>query len=320
MLFSGERGVILPLAAVSHPRALLMPPPFTGLIAAPFTPFRHDGSLNTDVIAAYARHLKANGVAGVFVAGTTGEAPALSLEERRRLAEAWMESGRPLGLKVIVQVGHNCQAEAVELARHARSVGADAFAAHAPTFFRPTTSDHLVDFCAPIARAAEELPFYFYHLPGFTGVNLPMPEFLSVGKPRMPNLRGLKFSHVDIVQLQECLALEGGAFDVLFGLDEALLAALALGVRGAVGTTYNLAAPLYHRVIAAFQAGDWTTARREQLRSVGLVRFLQGFGFLAAAKAMMGLLGVDCGPVRAPLRPLTSEELARLRQQLPDLG
>jgi len=297
-----------------------MPPPFAGLIAAPFTPFHGDGSLNLGVIGAYARHLKANGVAGVFVAGTTGEAASLSLGERRGLAEAWMESGHPLGLKVMVQVGHNCQADAVELARHAGSLGVDAFSANAPTFFRPTTSQQLVDFCAPIARAAEDLPFYFYHLPGFTGVNLPMPEFLSTGRKQMSNLRGLKFSHVDIVQLQECLALEGRAFDVLFGLDEALLAALALGVRGGVGTTYNLAAPLYHRVIAAFQASDWTTARREQLRSVELVRSLQGFSFLAAAKAMMGLLGIDCGPVRPPLQPLTSDDLARLRKQLPDVG
>jgi N-acetylneuraminate lyase len=91
---------------------------------------------------------------------------------------------------------------------------------------------------------------------------------------------------------------------------------VALGVRGAVGTTYNFAAPLYHRVLAAFEAGDLATARREQARSVELVRLLQGFGFLPAAKALMGLLGIDCGPVRAPLRPLGEEEVSRLRESV----
>lgn len=295
---------------------MLTSPAFTGLIAAPFTPFRADGSLHLDAVAPYARHLKATGVSGVFVAGTTGEAPSLSLDERRQLAEAWLSAGRPLGLKVLVQVGHNCQADAVALAQHARRLGVDAVSAHAPTFFRPTTVEPLIDFCAPIARSAAELPFYFYHLPGFTGVNLPMAAFLKAGRDQMPNLRGLKFSHVDVVQLQECLTLNDGMFDVLFGIDEALLAALVLGVRGAVGATYNLAAPLYHRIMAAFHASDWTTARREQLRSVALVRDLQEFGFLAAAKAMMGLLGVECGPVRAPLRSLTPAELARLKDHL----
>jgi N-acetylneuraminate lyase len=292
-----------------------MTSPFTGLIAAPFTPFGQHGGLNLDVLDAYARHLKANGVSGVFVAGTTGEAPSLAHVERTLLAERWIEVARPLGLKVIVQVGHNCLQDACALARHAQSIGADAISAHAPTFFRPTTPEQLVDFCVPIARAAEPLPFFFYHLPGYTGVHLPMAEFLAAGRERLPTLRGLKFSHIDLIQLQECLHLDGG-FDVLFGIDELLLGALALGVRGAVGATYNFAAPLYHRVIGAFESGDLALARREQARSVELVRFLQGFGFLPAAKALMGLLGIDCGPVRLPLRPLGAEETALLRQRV----
>src|SRR5205814_477831 len=146
-------------------------------------------------------------------------------------------------------------------------------------------------------------------------VNLPMPEFLATGRGRMPTLRGLKFSHIDLIQVQECLRLDG-AFDVLFGFDELLLGAVALGVRGAVGTTYNFAAPLYRRVLEAFEAGDLATARREQARSVELVRLLQGFGFLPAAKALMGLLGVDCGQVRAPLRPLSDDEVSRLRERV----
>jgi N-acetylneuraminate lyase len=142
-----------------------------------------------------------------------------------------------------------------------------------------------------------------------------MVDFLRLGKPRMPNLRGLKFSHLDMVSLQQCLALDGG-FEVLFGMDEALLAALVLGVRGAIGSSYNFAAPIYQRIIAAFNKGDLETARREQTKSVAMVKQLAAFGFFPAAKSLMARLGLDCGPVRPPLRPIDAEQLRRLNETL----
>ena len=112
------------------------------------------------------------------------------------------------------------------------------------------------------------------------------------------------------------MALDDGRFEVLFGKDEILLAALSLGVRGAVGSTYNFMTPLYQRVIHAFDAGDMPLARREQMRTVELVRALLRFGpsFMAAGKAVMSRLGIDCGPVRSPLRPLTAEQATSTRR------
>ena len=81
-------------------------------------------------------------------------------------------------------------------------------------------------------------------------------------------------------------------------------------------------APLYHRVIHAFDAGDMATARREQMRAVELVRALLRFGpaFMAAGKAMMSRLGIECGAVRSPLRPLSPEQATQLDEQLTRLG
>src|SRR5205823_5176027 len=90
-----------------------------------------------------------------------------------------------------------------------------------------------------------------------------------------------------------------------------LLAALALGAAGAVGSSYNFAAPIYHRMIAAFAAGDLAAAREEQFRAVGLIDLLGGFGYTAAAKAVMGFLGVDVGPARLPFAPLATRRTAR---------
>ena len=290
------------------------------LIAATYTPFTDEGSLRLEMVAKQAASLSGTRVNGVFVAGTTGEGSSLTVEERRSLAQRWCEVASDHELDVIVHVGHNCQADACLLAAHAVSVGADAVAAHAPCFFRPRTVENLLDFLVPIARAAADLPFYFYDIPGMTGVRLGMVELLEKGKQRMPNLVGLKYSNDNLVQLQECVQLQQGEFEVLFGCDEMLLAGIVLGISGAVGSTYNFACPLYEQLLRAVAAGDWETARTAQARSVELVQLLNRFNYLPASKALMSMLGVDCGPLRPPLGNLSPPDRQALRAQLDDLG
>jgi N-acetylneuraminate lyase len=289
------------------------------LIAAPHTPMHEDGRFNDSVIQRYARHLAESGVDGVFVAGSTGESHSLTVAERKRLAERWIEARRTCDLEVIIQVGHNCQADAVELGSHAASIDADAIAALAPSYFKPATVDDLIDFCAPIAAAAGDAPFYYYDIPTMTGVRLSMVDFLTRGPKQIPNLAGIKYTNMDLAQLQECLHLDDGRFEILFGCDEALLAAYALGVRGAVGSTYNFAASLYRNMIAAYDAGDRERAQQLQAKSVELVRALQASSIMAASKFLMSTMGVDCGPVRPPLRNISPAEKDELRARIQQL-
>lgn len=290
------------------------------IIAPPHTPFTIDGHLNLEVVSSQASLLQSTGVDTVFVCGTTGEMTSLSLEERMTLTERWCAVTAELDIEVIVQVGHNGQGDARRLAAHALAAGADAVAAHAPSYFKPRTVEDLIDFLAPVAAEAGDLPFYFYDIPSMTGVRLPMVPFLETGKSRIPNLVGLKYSNDDLVQLQECVQLQDRQFEILFGSDEQLLAAAALGVSGAVGSTYNFAAPLYRRMLQAWEAGDFAAAQSAQYRAVVLFRLLEKLVYLPASKALMGLLGVDCGPVRPPLRNLLPAEIATLRRQLEDAG
>ena len=202
------------------------------------------------------------------------------------------------------------------LAAHARKAGAAAIAVMAPSYFKPATIQDLIDFCAPIAAEADPLPFYFYDIPGMTGVRLRMSEFLYQARFRIPTLCGLKYSNDDLLELQECVRLDHGAFDVLFGSDECLLAGLCLGIRGAVGSTYNFAAPVYQRLMQAFEKHDLETARAVQGKSIDLIKTLGEFGFLAASKSVMAMLGVDCGPVRPHCRNLTLEQRLALWERL----
>jgi N-acetylneuraminate lyase len=287
---------------------------YTGLIPAAYTPCRADGELNVDPIPALARLYAEQQAPAVFVCGTTGECHSFTREERMRTAEAWLAAAK--GTDVIVHVGTNCQRDAIALAAHAREIGAAAVSALAPSYHRPATVADLVAFLRPIAAAAAPLPFYYYDIPQMTGVALPADRVLRECAAAIPTFAGIKFSSPDLMRLQACLGFEHGRYDLLYGSDENLLAALALGVRGGVGSTYNYAAPVDHRVIDAFARGDLDTARAEQRKSVAHVEVLFEHGTLRAGKAIMSLLGIDCGPIRPPFRPVDAQELRAIHDKL----
>ena len=291
-----------------------------GLVAATHTPFHADGALNLVAVEKQCAHLLANEVTRVFIGGTTGECSSLSLDERRSLAKQWTDVARGTPMRVVVHVGSNSLADARVLAVDAEQLGAHAIAALSPSYFKPRSLDALIACAADIAAAAPATPFYFYDIPSMTGVSFPMPDFLAQAAARIPTLAGLKFTNSDLMSFQLCLHADGGAWDVPFGCDEFLLAALSLGATGAVGSTYNFAAPIYTRLIAAFQRGDLAVARMEQFRSVQLVQLLAGSGFMGAAKAVMSMLGVNVGPARLPHDNPTPEQFSKLRAALETMG
>ncbi len=292
-----------------------MPGFLTGLIPASHTPFDRGGRLDLSVVPRQAELFRQTKMDGVFFAGTTGEWSSLTLDERKALCERWVECAGDQ-LRVVAHTGANCQADAVALTAHARQAGVAAISAVAPSYFKPATVQELIEFCLPIAAEADPLPFYFYHIPVMTNVRLPIAEFLHEARFRMPNLRGLKFSHYDLIELQDCINVDDGAFEVVFGQDEFLMAGLGFGVRGAVGATYNFAGPHYRRVIDAFASGDIKSARALQYQATRMIEVLIEFGFSAASKAVMSLIGVDCGPVRSPLRSLSPQQVDELARKL----
>lgn len=294
--------------------------PITGLVAATHTPFHTDGSLNLAIVEKQAVHLQQTGVGAAFIGGTTGESHSLSLNERRALTQRWMEVTAGSPLKVVVHVGANCLGDVADLAAQAQELKADAISALAPSYFKPRSVAALVECCAQITAAAPELPFFLYDIPSFTGISLSMPEFLTLGAEKLPTLAGIKFTNPDGMMFQQCLHHSEGAFSILWGTDECLIAGLALGATGAVGSTYNFAAPIYQRIIKAFAQNDFVTARLEQKRSVELVARLASVGYMSAAKSVMKMLGVDVGPARLPHTPLDAAQEKALQTDLEQMG
>jgi N-acetylneuraminate lyase len=290
-----------------------------GLVAATFTPFRADGSLDLGRVKPVIDAVIAQGATGLYVCGSTGEGPLLSTEERLRVAEVSVKAaaGR---VPVVIQVGHNSITEARTIATHAQQIGADAISATPPGYFKPDSLDNFIKCIAHIAGGAPKLPFYYYHIPVLSGVRFDMVEFLRQGGPRIPNLRGIKFSDATLHEMLACIEFDGGRYDILFGIDEMLLGGLAFGARGAVGSTYNFAAPLYKKIIAAFDAGDLTEARRLQSLSAEMVRIIVGNGGRGGLKAAMALIGADCGHSRLPTVTTSPAQRTKMKKELAALG
>jgi N-acetylneuraminate lyase len=294
--------------------------PLIGLVPAALTPFDSHGELNLHAVEKQVEMFLADGVSASFVAGTTGEFSSLSVAERQALTTRWCEVCRGTKLRVVVHVGANALADAKALARHAEAHGAAAIATVAPNYVKPRTVAQLAEWCAALAAAAPRTPFYFYDIPAMTGVTLPMPEFLANYAKQIPTLAGLKFTNSDLMAFQQLRHIENGRFDVVWGFDEYLLAAAALGAKGAVGSTYNFAAPLYQRILAAVEKGDLAAGRADQYRSVQLIALMQRHGFLAAAKEAMRIRGLDLGPVRSPNPNMTPEQAKSCSAELEAWG
>jgi N-acetylneuraminate lyase len=279
----------------------------SGLIAAPFTPMNNDGSLNLSVIPAYYNVLKSNGVIGAFICGSTGEGVSLTNLEKKQVIAAWAAATKAdKEFKVMPLVGGTSIYDCIDVAQYARQSGLYAVAFTSPFYFKPQSVQQLAECCMAVAESVPEMPFYYYHIPVLTGVGFPMLELL----------RAL---HEDFMDFLSCLHFENGKYDMLWGRDENFLAALAVGAKGAVGSTYNYAAPLYLTLMDAFERGDWDAARQHQQKAIDMIALLSKYGGISVGKSFMKLVGLDCGKFRLPVRNMIEEQFKLFEKEVENL-
>lgn len=275
--------------------------PLHGTLAASVTPLRDGGDrLDEDAFGPLVDFLAGAGLDGILAMGTTGEGVMLSPEERRRVAERFLEAGRGR-LAVAVHCGAQTTADTVALAAHAAEVGAHAVAVIAPPYY-PFDEAGLLAHFRESARACQPVPFYVYEFAARSGYAVPLPVIAGL-REAAPNFAGMKVSDAPLDRLEPYL-LDG--LDVLVGAEALILPALE---RGAVGALSGLASA-FPEVVA-----DLVRTRDPELgRRVGELRAaLQRFPVPGVFKAVLGLRGVPVGgDVRAPLRALTDEERAEV--------
>jgi N-acetylneuraminate lyase len=292
-----------------------------GLIAAPFTPMHADGSINLDIIPAYYRFLKGNKVTGAFICGSTGEGVSMTTEEKKEVATAWSVATRgDADFKVMLFLGGTSIADCKDLALHAKDIGLYAISFTAPFYFKPANVVMLAKACAEIAAVVPDMPFYYYHIPVLTGVNFAMYDLLNAVDEKIPNFAGVKYTHEDFMDFLSCLHFKNGKYDMLWGRDENMLSALVLGTKGAVGSTFNYAAPLYYDMIRAFEKNDLKQAQKLQQRSIDMIRLLGKYGGIATGKAFLKVVGLDCGEFRLPVKNMDSGQFELFTRDLEAVG
>jgi N-acetylneuraminate lyase len=290
-----------------------------GLIAATFSTFKKDGSVDVELIPVLVEKLISEGIKGIFICGTNGEGPNLMLEERMLIAEQYAKAINKRIL-LLVHVGHSSIAESKKLAAHAQQIGADAISSVSAFYFKPGSAETMVNCMAEIASAAPNLPFYYYHIPTLTGVAIDILEFLKLGEQRIPTLAGIKYTASTLHEYQACLNYKNGKFDILYGYDELLLPALSVGARGAIGSTYTFAAPMYLQIVEYFNQGRIAEAQAMQYNAIKMIQCLGKYSPIPTQKAIIKIMGIDLGPCRLPLNTLTSEQVNELKGRLEETG
>ncbi len=289
--------------------------PLHGLNTAIFTPFDAEGKIDPARFEKLLEWQLQVGVTGFFVCGSSGEGLYQSPAERRIMAETAVKTvaGRAA---VMVHVGALTTQEAVELARHAASIGADAVSSIAPVYYQVGFEGMLNHYKA--IGGATELPFFIYHVPHLTGQALTADSASRLLE--IPHLTGLKFTDYAMHQMRWIFEMTGKQLTMLSGPDEMHLPAMVMGAHGAIGTTYNVLPGAFLRLREAFFAGDIAKAMDLQARCNQVIYAILQAGGLGAFKAAMRLIGQDCGRPRLPLPTPDAEQERAFASKLEAIG
>jgi len=289
---------------------------FVGSYVALVTPFDRSGGVDAAALRRLVRsHLRA-GTAGLVPCGSTGEAATLTHEEYRRVLSLTLEESRGL-LPVFAGVGTNATAKAVEMAREAESLGADALLVLSPYYNKPTQEGLYQHFRA-VARNTR-LPVIVYNIPGRTAVNI-LPKTLLRLAADCPNVVAVKEASGNIDQVSEIVAGAAKGFAVLSGDDSLTVPMMAVGASGVISVVANVAPRETAAMCAAALAGDFKKARSLHLRLFSLVKALFVETNPIPVKAALEMMGLCGGTPRLPLTALTAANRPLLRRELSARG
>ena len=286
------------------------------VLTAMITPMKADGSVNFDDAARLARHLAACGSDGLVVAGSTGEAPALSFEEKIELFRTVREA---VGSEtvVIAGTGTNVTAVSVELTQAAERIGVDGVMLVVPYYNKPTQEGIYRHF-RTVAESTS-LPVMLYNVPGRTGQRM-LPETVQRLAQDVPNIVALKEAGADLEQAAWIRRLTPERFALYSGDDVLTLPMLAVGARGVVSVASHLVGERIQAMIRHFEQGEVSEALRIHLELLPVFKAMFITTNPIPVKKAVELMGFDAGPLRLPLCEATAEEVAAIRRVLESLA
>jgi 4-hydroxy-tetrahydrodipicolinate synthase len=283
------------------------------VLTAIVTPFGRDGSVDFQRFRELAEHLLDRGSDGFVVAGTTGEGPTLTDDERLELFRVAVDTLRGRGT-VVANTGTYDTAHSVHLTREAHDIGVDAFLVVTPYYSKPPARG-IVEHFRAIADVSDR-PIVVYNIPGRVVINIEPETMIALAE--IPTVRAVKQANDDLVQARRIV--DDAQLDLYAGDDNLVLPFLGLGGIGGVCVHTHVAGPQVKAMIRAFREGDVEAARQINETLEPVYELLKVQTNPIAIKAALNLLGHDVGGLRLPLVEADEGEVARVRDCLERLG
>jgi 4-hydroxy-tetrahydrodipicolinate synthase len=287
---------------------------FHGSMAALLTPFK-DGKIDELAFRALVDWQITAGSHGLVPVGTTGEGPTLSHEEHRRVVDICIDEARGR-VPVIAGAGSNNTHEAVELARHADKVGADAVLVVTPYYNKPTQEGLYQHFKA--INEAIDIPIIIYNIPPRSVIDMSVETMKRVFD--LKNVVGVKDATGNVARVSLQRQAMGPGFIQLSGEDMTALACMAAGAHGCISVVANVAPALCAELMEAVFKGDYRHALRIQDRLTPLHAAIFVEPGVAGAKYALSVLGRARNELRLPLTPVTEGTEAQIRRALVHAG
>jgi len=287
---------------------------FGHLLTAMVTPFNEDMTINYSLARKLALHLVQSGSDGLIVAGTTGESPTLSKEEKAELFRVVVEE---VGGKAVVLAGTggNATHESIALTQVAQKAGVDGVMLVAPYYNKPS-QEGLYQHFKKVAESTE-LPVMLYNVPGRTSVNI-LPQTV-VRLSQLENIVAIKEAGGKMDQVSELCRLLPEHFAVYSGDDSHTLPVLALGGKGVVSVAAHLAAKRIKEMIYAYTSGNTTLAAGTHLELFPLFRGMFVAPNPVSVKTALNMLGWQVGRPRLPLVEASAGEKKLIKNLLEDM-
>jgi len=279
-------------------------------MAPVFTVFNKDLSVSTEIIPRYAKFLADAGVPAVLVHGTSGEGMSMTVQERKNLAEAWVSAVKSTKQHLMVQVGGCPLPDAQELARHAEKIGVDSLLCLPELYFKPKTPQELVDYLKLISKAAPNTPLLYYHIPGWSTVDINMEQFLNLSVGQIPTFHGIKYTSNDLSEGYNALKAADGRYAVFLGADTLIQPAFALGFDSVIATSLNIMPGLSVDIVKAIKENRVEDAKATQEKLTAACKVITKDGaWVPTMKIAMNLFTpINVGLARPPLKNLTDAE------------
>jgi 4-hydroxy-tetrahydrodipicolinate synthase len=286
--------------------------PITGSIVALATPMHEDGSVDYPSLRKLIDWHIAQGTDCIGVVGTTGESPTVNVGEHEEIIRVSVEQAKGR-VPIMAGCGANSTAEAIELAKFAKSVGADCQLQVVPYYNKPTQEGQYLHFKA-IAEAAGDLPMVLYNVPGRTVADLQHDTVLRLAQ--VPGIVGIKEATGNIERAQWLIRDVPKGFAVYSGDDPTAVALMLCGGQGNVSVTANIAPRQMHDLCKAAIAGDVRTAMEIQRKLMPVHRYLFVEANPIPLKWAMARMGLCGGTLRLPMTPLSSAHEAAVEAAL----